>query len=126
MHDRLKRTARKRGNRLRAKPIIEAHMKRAVNGDALAIKDYPNLYNYVHEAWQRERDTMCTLLGFNAWFIEQWQMYSAKGLTFPPADTGQPMTVYRPIGPIGYLNADGPGRAPERRRSVDPKWITIS
>lgn len=28
MHDRLKRTARKRGNRLRAKPIIEAHMLR--------------------------------------------------------------------------------------------------
>lgn len=126
MHDRLKRTARKRGNRLRAKPIIEAHMARASYGDALAIKDYRHPYVHVYEAWRRERDSMCTLLGFNAWFVEQWQMYSTKGLTFPPVDTGRPMAVYRSIGPIGYLNADGPGQAPERRRSVDPKWITIS
>lgn len=126
MHNRLKRTARKRGNYLRAKPIIEAHMARALTSNASAIKDYQHPYVYVYEAWRRERDNGCTLLDFDAWFVEQWQMYSAKGMTFPPADTGRPMTVFRSIGPIGYLNADGAGRAPERARAVRPTWIGIS
>lgn len=121
MHDRLKRTARKRGSYLRAKPIIEAHTARALTSDASAIKDYQHPYVHVYEAWRRERDNGCTLLELNAWFVEQWQMYSVKGLSFPPIDTGQPMNVFRSIGPIGYLNDDESGTPAEQSRSVNPK-----
>jgi hypothetical protein len=57
MHDRLKRTARKRGNYLRAKPIIEAHMKRI--DQAQAERFWSTTPNPVEQAAKDIRDRHC-------------------------------------------------------------------